>query len=42
VDVVALYFGGVIRGAIHITSDSVMPKAEMWLKPGLKPVTGTY
>jgi len=27
---------------MDITSDSVMPEAEMWLKPGLKPVTGMY
>ena len=39
---VAPYCGGVIRGAMDITSDSVMPEAEMWLKPGLKPVTGMY
>ena len=39
---VAPYCGAVIRGAMYITSDSVMPEAEMWLKPGLKPVTGIY
>ena len=39
---VAPYCGAVIRGAMYITSDSVMPEAEMWLKPGLKPVTGMY
>ena len=31
-----------MRGAMYIMSDSVMPEAEMRLKPGLKPVTGIY
>jgi len=39
---VAPYCGSEIRVAIYITSDRVTPEAELWLKPGLKPVTGTY